>query len=480
MKLSEFLTSPCAIRPEQLAQIQDIYAAHVRGEVADLATIEARLGRPLSNEPKPYEVVRGVAVVPVHGVMTPKASMFSDVSGMVSTQTVIRMLRETEADPDVKAVIAHLDTPGGAVVGTPELGAELLRLRAVKPLVAFSDGQVCSAGYWAGSACAKLYISGPVVEVGSIGVVAMHRDFSKQEAASGVKTTEVTAGRYKRIASQYEPLTKAGREHMQERVDYLYSLFVDAVASHRGVSVEQVLSDMADGRVFIGQQAIDAGLVDGFMSLDQLIDQLATDPQGLLVEPPGSRPGGRSRAATATIHPTTTGASAPVVIPERTTTMSTPENTQPTQAAISAAVTAAVAGLTAETLASGNPGLYAALQAQFSAEGAKAERERIQAVRGQALPGHEALIEQLAFDGKTTGPEAAAAVVQAHRATLATAGQAHYSDAPAAAPGGAAGAAAAAGGAKTREQMDAEAKAYAKQHNVDYVAALQALGYDKV
>lgn len=460
--LFSLLTGPWAVLPEKLQQIQDIYASHLRGERVDLAAVEARLGRPLSNEPKPYEVRRGVAVLPIHGVIAPKASMFMDISGGCSTQRVQGLLEQALQDPDVSSVIAYLDTPGGAVIGTPELGAAFMRARQVKPVVGYTDGQMCSAGYWIGSATSRMYISGPTVDVGSIGVVSMHRDFSGQEASYGVKTTEITAGKYKRITSQYEPLTKAGRAHMQERVDYLYSLFVNAVAEHRGVTVEQVLSDMADGRVFIGQQAIDAGLVDGVMSLDELVDRMATDPQAVAA-PPGQRP----KAITAT---TTSGASAPDFISEGDS-MSQQEQT------VAAAVTQAISGLTRDGLQTGNPVLFAALQSEFEAAGAKAERTRILDVQAQSMAGHEKLINDLMFDGKTTGPEAAVAVLAAHRAQMSAAAQSHFSDAPAAA----ASSAAAAGKptqAKSRQQMNDEAQAYAKEHKVEFSAAWKALGFD--
>ena len=83
------------------------------------------------------------------------------------------------------------------------------------------------------------------------------------------------AGKFKRINSQFGPLTDAGRATMQEQVDYLYSLFVQAVADHRGVSADTVLQHMADGRVFTGQQAIDAGLVDGVSTLSALVQKPA-------------------------------------------------------------------------------------------------------------------------------------------------------------------------------------------------------------
>ena len=84
-----------------------------------------------------------------------------------------------------------------------------------------------------------------------------------------MKTTEIFAGKYKRIASSHHPFTEAGQQYIQDMVDYLYSVFVGEVANQRGTDTETVFKNMADGRVFIGQQAVSAGLVDGVATLDR-------------------------------------------------------------------------------------------------------------------------------------------------------------------------------------------------------------------
>lgn len=460
MSVIDLITGPWALMPDKLAEIQDIYAAHLAGHQIDVAAIEARIGRPLANKPAAYDVIDTVAVLPIEGVLAPKANMMMDISGGMSMQMMMQAYRGALDDPNVKSIILHMDTPGGSVIGTPEFASLIRAGIQRKPTVAYTDGTMASAGVWIGSAAQATYISGPTVMVGSIGVVAMHRDFSGREKLMGVKTTEITAGRFKRINSQYEPQTTEGRADMQAQVDYLYSLFANAVADHLGVSVEQVLTDMADGRVFIGQQAIAAGLADGMSTLSDLIDAMSRDPMAAVKRPPGS-----SKAITAT---TTRGTSVPLLTLENQA-MSTA--TQPTPEAT-------IAALTRASLEASNPTLFGALRQEFTAAGATAERDRIKAVREQSLPGHEALIETLAFDGKTTGPEAALAVLGAHRTAMAKAGAAHFDDAPAAAASSAAAAAAATTAEKSRDQKAAEATAYAAKEGISFSAAYKALGFD--
>lgn len=278
MSISSLLTTPWAIEPQALQMIETVAARHFRGERADLAQIEAQLGRPLANNQAGYTLHGGVALLQVQGAIAPKANMLTRVSGGTSADLLRQSVVEAGQDPKVKSLILAIDSPGGSVHGIPELAAAIAEVSRLKPVIAVSDAIMASAAYWLGSAARKIYVTGPTVMVGSIGVVARHVDVSGAESLAGTKTTEITAGKYKRIASSHEPLTTEGRASLQDQVDHLYSVFVEAVAEHRGVSVNTVLKKMADGRMFIGSQAIAAGLVDGIASLDQLIAGLQSNP----------------------------------------------------------------------------------------------------------------------------------------------------------------------------------------------------------
>ena len=275
MTALDIITAPWALEPGRLLEIQSIYLAHARGEKADIAAIEARIGKPLANEPKPYTISQGVAVLPVHGVIAKRLNMMTEISGGVSTELLARDLQAVLQDPAVHSVVLDVDSPGGTVDGTQALASMVRAGSAQKPIVALGNGLMASAAYWIGSAASAVYIADSTTVTGSIGVVQSHTDYSKARADRGITVTEITAGKYKRIASDNAPLSKEGKAHLQAEVDYYYSLFVDAVAKNRGVNVETVLQKMADGRTFIGQQGVDAGLVDGVVSLSALIARLS-------------------------------------------------------------------------------------------------------------------------------------------------------------------------------------------------------------
>jgi hypothetical protein len=195
----------------------------------------------------------------------------------------------------------------------------------------------------------------------------------------GEKWTEITAGRYKRIASSHKPLTGEGALYIQDQVDYLYSAFVNVIARNRGVEPQEALA-MADGKVFIGKQAIEVGLVDGVEAFSDLINSTGVTAQEQL----SAKGEDMDINELKTKHP---------------------------EVFAQALAEGKAAGMAEGMTAGKAEGIT-----EGKALGAEAERKRIADVRAQLIPGHEALIDELASDGKTTGPEAAMRIVAAEKA----------------------------------------------------------------
>jgi signal peptide peptidase SppA len=273
MRVIDILNSPMAMYPPKFEEIGDIYISHVRGPKIDIAGIEAQIGRPLANEHQPPDIRDGVAIIEMHGVMGRRMNLFSKISGGASTQMVQRDLQEAINSSRTHAVILAIDSPGGTVDGTQELANAVFAARGKKPVVALVE-QAMSAAYWVASAAEEIYISSETAMTGSIGVVTRHIDVSRAEDKVGIKTTEVFSGKYKRVASEFAPLTDEGKAHLQALTDDIYAVFVNDVARNRGVSAEQALERMAEGRVFVGRKAIDAGLADGVSTIDALVQDL--------------------------------------------------------------------------------------------------------------------------------------------------------------------------------------------------------------
>lgn len=276
MRLIDIVNSPWALTPEKLDEIVGIYTRHVAGEKLDLAALEARMGAPLPGPTEGYYLQDGVAVVPIDGVISKRATLMQKVSGGTSLELFQRDFRSALADSKAHAVMLLVDSPGGATMGLQEAGDLIYQARTQsrKEVVALTDGMMASAAYWLGSAADQVFISSDTTMVGSIGVLYRHVDMSGMNEKAGLKVSNIYAGKYKTMGTPDEPLSDEARGEMQSMVDKLYGLFVATVARNRGVDAEAVLTDMAEGRVFLGKEAMSAGLVDGVRTFDQLIDDL--------------------------------------------------------------------------------------------------------------------------------------------------------------------------------------------------------------
>ena len=275
MRLIDIVNGPWAILSETHREIQDIYKRHLKGDKIDVNGLAIQKRDPLvssalsaaaegrrTESRGSYMVIDNVAVIPVHDVIAKRMTWVMEICGGCSSQIFMRDFADAQNDVDILGIIPYFDTPGGTVDGTAEAADLVAGFRGNKPVLGFTDGMICSAGYWMAASCDEIYISSDTNPIGSIGVVAAHVDVSKRMEMFGQRVTEITAGDYKRIASSYSPLTEEGRAYIQSHLDHIYTGFTDFVSEHRDLAVE-THKEWADGRVFLGSQSIAAGLVDG-------------------------------------------------------------------------------------------------------------------------------------------------------------------------------------------------------------------------
>ena len=226
-----------------------------------------------SDDPTADIAVRdGVALVPIHGLIT-KRGRFWWMSAFSSDDAGIVLRSLVEDRDDVKAIVLDVDSGGGECFGTASLSDTIYGLRGSKPIVACVNELVASAAYWIASAADEIVIASSGY-AGSIGVYSLHVDYSAAEAERGIKTTVTFAGKFKAIHER--PLVGELAAYEQAKVDETYRQFIEAVARNRNTTPQDVLERMADARVFIGQQAVDAGLCDRLGTLAELVGELAT------------------------------------------------------------------------------------------------------------------------------------------------------------------------------------------------------------
>ncbi len=273
---------PMAIQPSKLAQIQAFLEFRLAG--GPRVEFEAQ-------QAPSYQVAGAVAVLPIFGTIIPRADAFTDMSGGASLERAAARLRQALEDPAVGAIVLDIDSPGGSVYGVQEFAQEVYAARGRKKIIAVADALAASAAYWIGSA-AEQFVVTPSGEVGSIGVVAMHVDYSERLKTEGLKVTFIHAGEHKVEGNAYEPLEDDARAFIQKRVDEYHDAFVGTVARNRGVTKATVLKEFGQGRVYGAAEAKERGMVDRVAPLVEVI-------RGL--QPRAARPNRSALAAEADI-----------------------------------------------------------------------------------------------------------------------------------------------------------------------------------
>lgn len=371
------LSGAWAIEPQWLDTIAEIAERESKYH-GDPEALSAKLGRPLGNTMK-TTVRDGVATIPFEGPMFRKANLMTAFSGATSYDTLARDFTEALDNPEVKAIVGYFDTPGGMVNGAAELAAMVMAARGKKPLIAYVGGSMSSAGLWIGTAFDEVVAASTAM----IGCLGAQIGMTVREPSAGEKT-------YRFVSSQTplknaDPGTPEGAAEAQQTADAIAKVFIETVAEQRNTTPDNVIESYGKGAVFIASTALERGMIDRISTYESVLSELSK-PKGKRMD---------------------------------------------------------YASLTAEQLAANRPDLVAAIgeqavakagvpdAAKIRAEGSEAERQRIADVRAAALPGHEKLIEQLAFDGKTTGDQAARMVLAAERERIQGAASARDNDAPA-------------------------------------------------
>ncbi|MCK5606422.1 signal peptide peptidase SppA [Candidatus Pacearchaeota archaeon] len=260
-----------AISEAKYNEIRTFLDLRASGQITE-ESIKAIIGPSGNIADEKYEVIDRTAIIPVVGVLAKKANMITDFSGGTSMELIRKDFEAALEDPAVDSIIMKIESPGGTVDGSFETADLVFKSRGKKPIIAYIDGQMASAAALIGTA-ADFIIASSTSVIGSVGVYREHTDRSEALKQQGIKKTNISAGKYKTIYSSNNPLSEEGRAVMQAPVDTYYTMLVEAVAKQRNASVDMVLDKMAEGREFIGQEAVDVELIDQIGSFDDALEK---------------------------------------------------------------------------------------------------------------------------------------------------------------------------------------------------------------
>ena len=187
----------------------------------------------------------------------------------VGSARFARELRRMRHDPDVKAIVLRVNSPGGSASGSEEMQREVRLARAVKPVVVSMGPVAASGGYWI-SAYAERIFAEPSTITGSIGVFGLQVDVQQLASNLGVTFDRVKTAKFADAATITRPKTPEELEIVQRHVDWIYDQFIGKVAEGRNLEREKV-DEIAQGRVWSGAQAQKLGLVDEIGGLEKAL-----------------------------------------------------------------------------------------------------------------------------------------------------------------------------------------------------------------
>ncbi|MDX2177560.1 MAG: signal peptide peptidase SppA [Candidatus Sumerlaeia bacterium] len=217
-----------------------------------------------------------ILVLDVDGAITggPDSSgFFSSGSTVVEVTEKLGKARE---DDRIRAVVLRVDSPGGGVTASDVIYKELLKYKEETgvPIYTSMLDLAASGGYYIAMASDEIYAH-PTTVTGSIGVIAMFPQMKGLGDKLGVGFEVIKSGANKDIGGFWKQMSPEERAIMQSIIDDMYGNFVEIVGKNRTDLDEATIRKLADGRVYTASQAYDAGLVDGIMYLDEVIDHAA-------------------------------------------------------------------------------------------------------------------------------------------------------------------------------------------------------------
>ena len=213
-----------------------------------------------------------------------------DLDGVIlDPSQVVDDLRKFAEDDSIKAIVIHVNSPGGGVAASEEIYREVKRIhdKKKKPIVSAIQTVGASGAYYVSSATNKIYADNGSV-VGSIGVIAEWVNYGDLMRWAKLKPEVLKVGQFKDTGDPTRELTPAERQYMQGLIDNMYGQFVQAVADGRSAKVADI-KQIADGRVWTGEQALSLHLVDQIADFRSAVLDTAKSA-GISGEPVLARP----------------------------------------------------------------------------------------------------------------------------------------------------------------------------------------------
>lgn len=206
-----------------------------------------------------YDMAGPVAVIPVQSTLVQKTGTLRPYSGMTGYDGIRQSFLTALDDPEVKAIVLDVDSPGGEVAGCFDLVDTIYNARGEKPIHAILAENAFSAAYAIASAADRITVP-RTGGTGSIGVICMHVDWSRALDSAGLKVTFITYGDRKADGHPEIPLSKEALARFQSDIDTMGELFVETVARNRNIAASKVRD--TEAATYMGEAGVSLGLAD--------------------------------------------------------------------------------------------------------------------------------------------------------------------------------------------------------------------------
>lgn len=255
--------------PRIWAGSQDSFDLLMAAMISATEIVEARAGRDDPFELPPLlDVQDGVGVVSVKGPLVAGSAGFMRLFGITGYSDIQAAVAEAVKDKGVKSILLDVKSGGGMVEGADETSQFVRQASALKPVLTYAGGTMASAAYWVGSAANRILATKTSI-VGSLGVVVVAMDRSKQLEKEGITAHVVRSGKWKMLANGVEPITEFALAELKAMVMDLSEMFEERVAANLGTSQKNVHDRMGQGREFLGARAVEVGLVHGIANFQE-------------------------------------------------------------------------------------------------------------------------------------------------------------------------------------------------------------------
>ncbi len=254
-------SAPLAIHPDHVERVR-LRAPTADPQAWDPITVQVMERRNL-------RMMGRVAVVAIDDVLVDRHGYWFGIP----MGELGQLLEQLAGDPGVASILLDIDSPGGTVFGAFELCEKVRALREAKPITAIANAVAASGAYALFAAAAERIVI-PSGQVGSVGVVFSHLDWSEADAKIGIKETVILSTPRKQELASGRPLDDEAKAQAQRVVNHYHDMFVASLAKSFGISKGKIANDFGQGRMLLADDAVKRGMAERVATFDAVLAKL--------------------------------------------------------------------------------------------------------------------------------------------------------------------------------------------------------------